>query len=319
MHLKKITQTLSIKYPIIQGGMIWISGAKLAAATANAGCLGVIGAGSMQPELLKSHLQKAKSLLSEPCPGNLAINVPLLYEKSLEQIETALACGIKIFITSAGSPKKYTSMLKEKGCIVIHVTSSPELAKKCEDAGVDMIVAEGFEAGGHNGRDEITTLALIPQVVKKVSIPIIAAGGIATGSAICACLSLGASAVQMGTRFLMTRESSGHENFKQAIINAGSGDTKLMMKNHIPVRLLKNDFAKEVQELEKRCATNDELTSLLGKNRARNGMLLGDTDQGKLEVGQVASLIDDLPSVDEMVKNLINEYKEALESLPVQL
>ncbi len=311
MKQTKITKLLNIKYPIIQGGMVWVSGAKLAAAASEAGCLGVIGAGSMKPDLLKTHLDKALSLTSKP----LAINIPLLYSKVDEQIKIALEAGIKIFITSAGSPKKYTSFLKEKGCTVIHVTSSPELAIKCEKAGVDAIVAEGFEAGGHNGRDEITTMALIPQVVSAVSIPVIAAGGFASGQSIVAGFALGAEGIQMGTRFLMTKESSAHDNYKNEILKATSASTKLMMKNLVPVRLLKNKFFNEVQSLENSCASDEELTELLGKGRAKLGMLEGDIDEGELEIGQVCSSIKDIPSTDQMISKLVDEYRESIARL----
>lgn len=306
-----ICKLLGIKYPIIQAGMVWVSGGKLAAAAANSGALGIIGAGSMSPDILRSHIQKAKSLTK----GSLAVNLPLLYSKIEQQIEVCLEEGIRIFFTSAGSPKKFTKYLKDKGCIVVHVTSTPELAKKCQDAGVDAIVAEGFEAGGHNGRDEITTLALIPQVVNSVSIPVIAAGGIAEGSQIAACLALGASAVQIGSRFAATKESSAHENFQKAIIEAGSGDTRLMMKDLVPVRLLKNRFADEIAELEHKCATKEELASHLGKGRARKGMLEGDLEEGELEIGQVSALIKDSPSCSELMERLISEYNEAISTL----
>lgn len=310
-----ITKLLGTRYPIIQAGMVWVSGAKLAAASANAGVLGVIGAGSMNPELLEQHLKKAHTLTNKP----LAINLPLLYARIEEQIDIALKNGIKIFITSAGSPKKYTAMLKDKGCIVIHVTSTPELAKKCEDAGVDMVVAEGFEAGGHNGRDEITTMVLIPQVVDAVKIPVIAAGGIGDGRAIAACLSLGAAGVQIGSRFAATVESSAHDNFKQAIINANFDATMLSMKSLVPVRLLKNAFFTQVQALEKRGASKDELATLLGKGRAKRGMLEGDLAEGELEIGQVSGLIKDVPTVAALVERLLNEYKDAVSQLPENL
>lgn len=305
-----ICELFKIEYPIIQAGMVWVSGANLAAAAANAGCLGIIGAGSMRPELLDQHLKKAKTLTN----GSLAVNIPLLYKYAQEHIDISLKNGIKIFFTSAGSPKKYTKYLKEKGCTVVHVTSSPELAKKCEDAGVDAVVAEGFEAGGHNGRDEITTMSLIPQVTQAVSIPVIAAGGIACGKSILAALALGADAVQIGTRFACTQESSAHINFKDAIIKAGSGDTLLSMKDIVPVRLLKNPFFEKVVELEKRCASKEELVELLGTGRARIGMLEGDLEEGELEIGQVSALIKDIPTVSKLVNNLIQEYKETIDS-----
>lgn len=310
MQKNDLTKLLNIELPIIQAGMVWVSGAKLAAAAANAGCLGVIGAGSMKPELLKTHIQKAKSLTNK----SLAVNLPILYSGIDEQIEIALKEGIKIFITSAGSPKKFTGFLKEKGCTVIHVTSTPELARKCESAGVDAIIAEGFEAGGHNGRDEITTMSLIPQVVDSVNIPVIAAGGIGDGRAILASFALGAKAAQMGTRFLMTQESSAHENFKNLLLNANAASTKLMMKSHVPVRLFKNKFYEKVQDLEDKCASTEDLIALLGKGRASQ-MHKGDIDNGELEVGQICSLIKDIPTVDKLVRNLKNEYDNALKTI----
>ena len=306
MKQNTLTKLLGTDYPIIQAGMVWVSGGKLAGAASKAGCLGVIGAGSMKPELLRHHIQKAKAISDKA----LAVNLPIMYPGCPEQIEVALDEGIKIFITSAGSPKKYTQFLKDKGCVVIHVTSTPELAKKCEDAGVDAIIAEGFEAGGHNGRDEITTMALIPQVVDAVKIPVIAAGGIADGRSIVAALALGAQGVQMGTRFLMTQESSAHENFKNLLLKSNPGSTKLSMKELVPVRLFKNKFFEQVQELELKGANKDELSTLLGKGRAKAGMLDGDLDEGELEVGQVCSMIQDLPTVDELVQNLVKGVSE---------
>jgi len=308
MKNTEICDLLNIKYPIIQGGMVWVSGAKLAAAASNAGCLGVIGAGSMNPELLKKHIEKAQSLTDKP----LAVNFPLLYSKVDDQIQVALDANIKIFITSAGSPKMFTKMLKDKGRIVMHVTSSPILAKKCADAGVDAVIAEGFEAGGHNGRDEITTLALIPQVVDSVDIPVIAAGGFADGRGIAAGLALGASGIQMGTRFLMTKESSAHENYKNILLDANSGSTKLMLKSHVPVRLFKNKFFTEIEELEKMCANKEKLIEHLGHGRARKGMLDGDLESGELEIGQICSLIKAIPTVKEMVENLEIEFNQTI-------
>lgn len=308
-----ITELLPIKYPIIQAGMVWVSGAKLAAASSEAGVLGVIGAGSMKPELLREQIIKAKSLTAYP--QRLAVNVPLLYDKAQEQVNVALEEGIKIFITSAGSPKKLTQKLKDKGCIVIHVVSNPELAMKCQDAGCDAVIAEGFEAGGHNGRDEITTLCLIPQVLKKVSIPVIAAGGIASGEAIAAMLSLGASGVQMGTRFVATQESSAHQNFKNLIVNSNFNSTMLMMKKLVPVRLYKNRFYQEVLELEENCVSNDKILEHLGKGRARAGMLEGDLENGELEIGQITGLIKDIPSVKTLVETLLDEYNKSIKKL----
>ena len=308
----KLCELLSIKYPIIQAGMVWVSGGKLAAAAANAGILGVIGAGSMKPELLDEHLKKARALTGDK--KNLAVNIPLLYSKTKEQFEVALKNNIKIFITSAGSPKTYTQWLKDQGAIVVHVTSTPELAQKCEAAGVDAIVAEGFEAGGHNGRDEITTFSLIPQVVEAVKIPVIAAGGIADARGMAAAMMLGASAVQMGTRFVATKESSAHENFKNAILQASATETMLMMKKHVPVRLLKNNFYQEIKGLEDRCASEEELVSHLGHGRATKGMLEGDLVNGELEIGQIAGLIKDVPTVEELVQTIMNDYHKL--SLP---
>jgi enoyl-[acyl-carrier protein] reductase II len=311
--MKSITKLLPIKYPIIQAGMVWVSGAKLAAASANAGILGVIGAGSMKPDLLEQHILKAKSLTSHP--ERLAVNVPLLYEKSKEQLETALRLGLKIIITSAGSPKTYTQWLKDQGATVIHVTSSPELARKCEAAGCDAIIAEGFEAGGHNGRDEITTMVLIPQVVDAVKIPVIAAGGIVDGRGIAAAFALGAQGVQLGTRFVATIESSAHENFKQAILNSNPSSTMLMMKKYVPVRLMKNAFFNEVKKLEDQGASEEEIVSLLGHGRAKAGMLDGDMQNGEIEIGQGCSLIHDCPSVAQVVNQLILDYQKTLSSI----
>lgn len=302
-----ITDLFGIKYPIIQAGMVWVSGAKLAAATSNAGCLGLIGAGSMKPDLLRTQIQKAKGLTSKP----FGVNIPLLYHLVEEQINVCLEEGVKIFFTSAGSPKKWTKFLKDHGAIVVHVTSTPELAKKCEEAGCDAVVVEGFEAGGHNGRDEITTMCLIPQVVDTLKIPVIAAGGIGDGRAILASFALGADAVQMGTRFALTEESSAHDNFKRAIQNAKSGDTKLVMKQLVPVRLLKNKFYDQVIDLENRCASNQEMDELLGKGRAKAGMLEGDMDMGELEIGQVSALLNNIPTCEKLIQDLISEYHKA--------
>jgi enoyl-[acyl-carrier protein] reductase II len=307
-----ITTLFGIRLPVVQAGMVWVSGGKLAAAAAEAGALGMIGAGSMQPDLLRHHIVKAKGLTKKP----LAVNVPLLYPKAQEQLDTALAEGIRIFFTSAGSPAKFTSYLKDKGATVVHVTSSPDLARKCEAAGVDAVVAEGFEAGGHNGRDEITTMVLIPQVVDAVKIPVIAAGGIGDGRAMAAALALGAQGVQLGTRFAATQESSAHPNFKKAILEAQPGSTYLTMKGLVPVRLLKNKFFNDVAALEAKGAGKDEIAALLGKGRAKRGMLEGDVDEGELEIGQVAALMRDLPTVAELVGRLEREYREAVAALP---
>jgi enoyl-[acyl-carrier protein] reductase II len=309
MLKNKVTELYNIDYPIIQAGMVWVSGAKLAAASANAGCLGVIGAGSMKLNVLKEHILKAQKLSNK----SLAVNLPIMYSDAPKQIDLCLELGIKHFITSAGSPKKFTKYLKDNNATVTHVTATAELAKKCEDAGVDAIIAEGFEAGGHNGRDEITTMVLIPQVRDAVSIPVIAAGGISDGRQIAAAFALGADAVQMGTRFMMTQESSAHENYKQALIEAKPGDTRLMMKKHVPVRLLKNHFFEEVEKLETQGASKEELVALLGKGRARSGMLEGDLQYGELETGQVCGNISSLPLVKDLVKDLVDGYHQAIQ------
>lgn len=295
--------------------MVWVSGGKLAAAASEAGALGLIGAGSMKPDLLKAHIVKAQSLTTKP----IGINLPLLYAGVEDQIKVALDAGIRIFFTSAGSPKKWTPLLKNHGCTVVHVTSSPDLAKKCEDAGCDAVVAEGFEAGGHNGRDEITTLVLIPQVVDAVKIPVIAAGGIADGRGIAAAMALGAAGVQIGTRFAATVESSAHENFKQAIVAARADATFLTMKQLVPVRLLRNEFCDEIRAMEARCATQEELSAHLGKGRAKAGMLDGDMLGGELEIGQVCAMVADVPTCADLVARLEREYAAAIQNLPRQL
>jgi enoyl-[acyl-carrier protein] reductase II len=306
----KICELFKIKYPIISGGMVWVSGGKLAASVSKSGGLGLIGAGSMKPELLKEHILKAKAITQNP----IGVNIPLLYHGAKEQMDIALSNGIKIFFTSAGSPKTHTQYLKDNGAIVVHVTSTPELALKCQEAGVDAVVCEGHEAGGHNGRDELTTMVLIPQVRKKISIPIIAAGGIATGESILSAMILGADAVQMGTRFLMTKESSAHQNFKDLILKSNSNSTKLQMKNLIPVRLLKNKFADEIDEIERQFLGDEQKLKLeehLGHGRAKNGMLLGDIVDGELEVGEISGLIKDIPSCEELMLTLLSEFHKA--------
>jgi enoyl-[acyl-carrier protein] reductase II len=311
MKKTQLCKLLNIELPIIQAGMVWVSGGKLAAASANAGCLGVIGAGSMKLELLEQHISKAQSLTKKP----LALNIPIMYHGAQEQMDLAISKGIKIFITSAGSPKKFTKYLKDKNCIVIHVASSPELAVKCEQAGVDAVIVEGFEAGGHNGRDEITSLVLIPQSLQKVSIPVIAAGGFGDGKSIAAAIALGAQGVQMGTRFMLTQESSAHEKYKNLLTESESNSTMLMMKSYIPVRLFKNKFYEEINQLEKDCAPKERIIEHLGKGRAKSGMLDGDLENGELEVGQICSYLDDIPSVSDLVSNLKAEYNEAINNL----
>ncbi len=307
----RVCELFGIKYPIIQGGMVWVSGAKLAAAVSNAGGLGLIGAGSMKPDLLREHIKKAKNLTDKP----FGVNIPIFSKYSEEQVRVALEEGVKIFFMSAGSPKKFTPYLKEKGCIVVHVSSTPTLAKKCEDAGVDAVVVEGFEAGGHNGRDELTTFVLIPQAKKVLSIPLIAAGGIATGEGIAAALALGADGVQIGTRFAATVESSAHENYKKALINAKDTDTMIYLKSIIPVRLVKNSLTVKIEELEKRCADVEEFKKILGESPAKRAIFDGDIDNGEIEAGQIAGLIQDIPTVSEVFERLIKEYKHTLNRL----
>lgn len=307
----RITSLFSLKYPVIQGGMVWVSGGKLAAAVANSGCLGLVGAGSMKPDLLEQHLSKALSLKVND-DGQVGVNVPLLYEGAKEQIDVALRLGIKIFFLSAGSPKKFTQYIQDQGALVAHVTSSPDLALKCEQAGVDAVVAEGFEAGGHNGRDETTTMCLIPQVRDAISLPLIAAGGIVDGRQMAAASCLGADGVQIGTGFAATAESSAHANFKQKILQSRLGDTKLRLKKHVPVRLLTNKFAEDVDVLESKGADREELMSLLGKGRAKSGMLEGDTQEGELEIGQGAAMISRIPTVADYVHQLMNGYQDVV-------
>ena len=307
----RVCELFGIKYPIIQGGMVWVSGAKLAAAVSNAGGLGLIGAGSMKPDLLREHIIKAKTLTDKP----FGVNIPIFSKYSEEQVRVCLEEGVKIFFMSAGSPKKHTSYLKEKGCTVVHVTSTPTLAKKCEDAGVDAVVVEGFEAGGHNGRDELTTFVLIPQARKELSIPLIAAGGIATGEGIVAAVALGADGVQIGTRFAVTKESSAHENYKKALINAKDTDTMIYLKSIIPVRLVKNSLTVKIEELERRCADVEGFKRVLGETPAKMAIFYGDIDNGEIEAGQIAGLIQDIPSVSEVFERLIKEYKDTLNRL----
>jgi enoyl-[acyl-carrier protein] reductase II len=316
--MNTVTKLFGIDYPIIQGGMVWVSGAKLAAAVSRAGGLGLIGAGSMQPELLHMHITKAQSLTSRP----VGVNIPLLYEKAHEQIDMALSLNIKIFFTSAGSPKKYTNYLKDQGAIVVHVVSTPEQALSCEAAGVDAIVAEGFEAGGHNGRDELTTMSLIPQVRKLIKIPLIAAGGIVNGPSLLAAMALGADAVQMGTRFLMTCESSAHENFKNLLLTSSSASTKNLMKSTVPVRLFTNKFADEIMQIENSFHGETLRTKIkehLGKFRAKHGMLEGDLENGELEIGQAISSIKRIQSVEEVFRELLQDYQQSYKNLPAFL
>ncbi len=305
--MNKITQLFNIKYPIIQGGMIWNSGYKLASAVSNAGGLGLIGAGSMYPEVMREHIQKCKKATEKP----FGVNVPMLYPNIEEIINIIVEEGVKIVFTSAGNPKTWTSFLKEKGIIVVHVVSSSKFALKAQEAGVDAVVAEGFEAGGHNGREETTTLTLIPMVKEKISIPLIAAGGIANGRGMLAVMVLGADGVQVGSRFAASEESSSHENFKNTIINVKEGDTQLTLRELAPVRLIKNKFYDDLQELYKKAPTPEELKTLLGRARAKRGMFEGDLVEGELEIGQIAGLIHEIKSAADIVNEMVSEFEIA--------
>lgn len=306
--MNRITQLFNIKYPIIQGGMIWNSGYKLAAAVSNAGGLGLIGAGSMYPEVLREHIQKCKKATDKP----FGVNVPMLYPNVEEILNIIIEEGVKIVFTSAGNPKTYTSFLKENGLTVVHVVSSTKFALKAQEAGVDAVVAEGFEAGGHNGREETTTLTLIPMVAKEVSIPVIAAGGIATGKGMHAAMILGADGVQMGTRFAMTVESSAHDNFKNLLVDVKEGDTQLTLKELAPVRLIKNEFFNQLQEVYKKGASIDELKEVLGRARAKRGMFEGDLVEGELEIGQIVGLISEIETVARVFEGVISEFNESV-------
>lgn len=301
----RITGLFNIKYPIVQAGMIWNSGWRLASASSNSGILGLLGAGSMYPDVLREHIQKCKKATNKP----FGVNVPMLYPNIEDIMNIIVEEGIKIVFTSAGNPKTWTKWLQEKGITVVHVVSSVKFALKAQDAGVNAIVAEGFEAGGHNGRDETTTLTLIPMVREQLNIPLIAAGGIATGRAMLACMVLGADGVQIGSRFVASEESSAHTNFKQAVISAKEGDTHLTLKELAPVRLLKNKFYNDVKELYKTAPTPEELKKLLGRARAKRGMFEGDLDDGELEIGQISGLINDIKPVAEIVEDIINEFE----------
>jgi enoyl-[acyl-carrier protein] reductase II len=303
----RITQLFNIDYPIIQAGMIWCSGWELASAVSNAGGLGIIGSGSMYPDVLDLHIKKCKANTSKP----FAVNLPMLYPNIEEHIQTIIKHKVPIVFTSAGNPKTYTSRLQKEGVLVVHVVSSLKFAKKAQEAGVDAIVAEGFEAGGHNGRDETTTLCLIPSVRKEITIPLIAAGGIATGQAMAACMVLGAEGFQIGSRFVACIESSAHDNFKNAVLKAKEGDTELTLKELTPVRLLKNSFYDSVKEAYANNASKEDLHDLLGRGRAKKGMFEGDLIEGELEIGQGAGILDHLMSAEEIIKSLILEFNDA--------
>ncbi|HHV86451.1 MAG TPA: nitronate monooxygenase [Petrimonas sp.] len=311
MEKNRITQLFGIKYPIIQAGMVWCSGWRLASAVSNSGGLGLIGAGSMYPETLREQIKKCKLATGNP----FGVNIPLMYPQVEEIMQIVMDEKVPIVFTSAGNPKTWTPELKAAGIIVTHVVSGSKFAIKCVEAGVDAVVAEGFEAGGHNGREETTTLTLIPQVRKATGLPLIAAGGIATGKGMAAVFALGAEGVQVGTRFALTEESSASEAFKQKCISLNEGDTMLSLKKVSPTRMVKNDFYRQVQELEDKGASADELRSLLGRGRSRRGIFEGDLVEGELEIGQIASLIDSIVPAEQVVREMMKEYSETVEKL----
>lgn len=300
----RITELFGIEYPIIQAGMIWCSGWRLAAAVSNAGGLGLIGAGSMYPDVLREHIQKCKAATTKP----FGVNVPLLYPDIDQLMNIIVEEGVRIVFSSAGNPKTWTQFLKERGVKVVHVVANTKFAIKAEEAGCDAVVAEGFEAGGHNGREETTTLVLIPMIRDAVKIPVIAAGGIGSGRQMLAAFSLGADAVQVGSRFVASKESSAHDAFKSAVISSHEGDTLLTMKKLVPVRLLKNKFFEEIHQAELRGASAEEQKLILGRARAKKGMFEGDLDEGELEIGQVSAMLDDVLPAGEIVKNMMNEF-----------
>jgi|SRR5450432_354505 enoyl-[acyl-carrier protein] reductase II len=311
-----ITSLFGIRYPIVQAGMVWNSGWRLASAVSNAGCLGLIGSGSMFPDLLREQIRKCRKATSHP----FGVNIPLMYPEVQKHIDVVVEEKIPIVFTSAGNPSTWTSVLKEKGIKVVHVVSSSRFARKAADAGCDAIVAEGFEAGGHNGREETTSMVLIPAVADAVQIPVIAAGGIATGRQMFAAMALGAAGVQIGTRFVMSEEASSHADFKNYVLTAGEGDTMLALKALMPVRLLKNHFFNQVAAAEKAGASIENLKTLLGKGRAKKGMLEGDLEEGELEVGQVSALIRDILPAAEIIENLWFEFRKSwAEPLPCKL
>ena len=307
----RITELFKIQYPLIQAGMIWNSGWRLASAVSNAGGLGIIGAGSMYPEVLLEHIQKCKKATGKP----FGVNVPMLYPDIDKIMDIIISEGVKIVFTSAGNPKTYTPKLKEHGITVVHVVSSVKFALKSQEAGVDAVVAEGFEAGGHNGRDETTTFTLIPMVKEQIDIPLIAAGGIATGRGMLAAMVLGADAVQVGSRFVASEESSSHQAFKKMVVDAKEGDTMLTLKELAPVRMLKNKFFEDVMQLYTTNPKKEELIELLGRARAKKGMFEGDLEEGELEIGQIAGLIHDIKPAAQIVKDMISEFEDAKEQM----
>lgn len=306
----RVTELFGIKYPLVQAGMIWASGWKLASAVSNAGGLGVIGSGSMYPDVLKEHICRCR----EASNGPFGVNVPLLYPDIDKHMKVILDEKVKIVFTSAGNPKTWTATLKEAGVIVVHVVSSSRFARKAEEAGCDAVVAEGFEAGGHNGREETTTMVLVPAVANAVRIPVLAAGGIGNGRQMLAAMVLGAEGVQMGTRFVASEEASSHPAFKQAVVQVGEGDTILTLKQLTPVRLIRNEFYREVQQAEQRGATPEELHALLGRARAKRGMFEGDMEQGELEIGQVSALVEEILPAGEIVRRVWEEFEAAIQN-----
>lgn len=310
----RITSLFHIQYPVIQAGMVWAAGWRLASAVSNAGGLGLIGAGSMYPDVLRTHIRKCKNATARP----FGVNVPLLYPDIEKHFRIIIEEGVKIVFTSAGNPAKWTSFLKEKGITVVHVVPGSKYAAKAETAGCDAVVAEGFEAGGHNGREETTTFCLVPAVCETVDIPVIAAGGICSGKSMLAAFALGAEGVQIGTRFVASEEASSHPDFKKQILQLKEGDTRLTLKKLVPVRLIKNDFYKQVQEAENRCASPEELTNLLGKGRAKKGMFEGDLAEGELEIGQISALVHEIRPAAEIIQEIWEEFclskKEIAES-----
>ena len=313
--MNRICQLFGIQYPVIQGGMVWCSGWRLASAVSNAGGLGLIGAGSMHPEVLREHIRKCQSTTDKP----FGVNVPLMYPEIDALMNILVEEGVKIVFTSAGNPKTWTGFLKGHGIKVAHVVSSSKFAVKCEQAGVDAIVAEGFEAGGHNGREETTTLCLIPAVRRATTLPLIAAGGIGTGNAMLATFALGAEGVQIGTRFALTEESSAHENFKQLCLNLNEGDTKLLLKKLSPTRLVKGEFTTAVEEAEARGASAEEMKELLGKGRSKKGIFEGNLQEGELEIGQVASLFREMHTVSEVMKEIMEDFRKGMEKIQLAL
>ena len=313
--MNRICQLFGIQYPVIQGGMVWCSGWRLASAVSNAGGLGLIGAGSMHPEVLREHIRKCQSTTDKP----FGVNVPLMYPEIDALMNILVEEGVKIVFTSAGNPKTWTGFLKGHGIKVAHVVSSSKFAVKCEQAGVDAIVAEGFEAGGHNGREETTTLCLIPAVRRATTLPLIAAGGIGTGNAMLATFALGAEGVQIGTRFALTEDSSAHENFKQLCLNLNEGDTKLLLKKLSPTRLVKGEFTTAVEEAEARGASAEEMKELLGKGRSKKGIFEGNLQEGELEIGQVASLFREMQTVSEVMKEIMEDFRKGMEKIQLAL